>query len=147
MSNASPGTRLRANLTEVVGLLSVGLLVSSFFVGAAWLMAAGLVGIFVVTPLGALLFGDEDDVAEWWGEEEAESIDLGDADETDEDPLLELRRRYARGELTDEAFERKVERLLETESSEDIERYGLSSDDDASEVPRETDVEMESERN
>lgn len=64
MSTASSRTRLRANLTEVVGLLSVGLLVSSFFVGSTVLMAAGLVGIFIVTPPVALLFGDEDDIAE-----------------------------------------------------------------------------------
>jgi len=34
----------------------------------------------------------------------------------EDDALAELRRRYARGELTDEEFERRVERLLETES-------------------------------
>uniref|UniRef100_A0A7D5KMY7 SHOCT domain-containing protein n=2 Tax=Natrinema halophilum TaxID=1699371 RepID=A0A7D5KMY7_9EURY len=34
----------------------------------------------------------------------------------DATPLETLRERYARGELTDEQFEKKVERLLETES-------------------------------
>lgn len=33
-----------------------------------------------------------------------------------EDPLQELRHRYARGEIREEEFERKVERLMETES-------------------------------
>ncbi|WP_330630755.1 SHOCT domain-containing protein [Halocatena halophila] len=34
------------------------------------------------------------------------------------DPLEELRHRYATGELTDSEFERKLERLLETEGIE-----------------------------
>jgi hypothetical protein len=37
------------------------------------------------------------------------------------DALGTLRNRYAQGELTDEQFERKVERLLETETLEDVE--------------------------
>jgi uncharacterized membrane protein len=36
-----------------------------------------------------------------------------------DDPLTELRSRYARGELSDEEFERKVELLLETGSVAD----------------------------
>ncbi|WP_394352010.1 SHOCT domain-containing protein [Halorussus halophilus] len=48
-------------------------------------------------------------------------------DETPDEPtnnkeaLETLRDRYARGELTDEQFERKLERLLDTESLEDVE--------------------------
>lgn len=44
---------------------------------------------------------------------------------TDEtaDALEELRERYARGELSDEEFDRRVERLLETESVEDAQKY------------------------
>lgn len=37
------------------------------------------------------------------------------ADETERDPLSVLRKRYARGELTDGEFERRLDRLLETE--------------------------------
>ena len=37
-------------------------------------------------------------------------------------PLDQLRARYARGELTDEEFERRLERLLETEETEIPER-------------------------
>ena len=40
-----------------------------------------------------------------------------------ETALEELRQRYARGELTDEEFERQVERLLETESVADARTY------------------------
>ena len=41
--------------------------------------------------------------------------------EADETALEQLRRRYAEGELTDEQFERKLERLLETQTIEDVE--------------------------
>jgi len=40
-----------------------------------------------------------------------------------EDALETLRQRYARGELTDDEFERRVERLLETESVTDAQQY------------------------
>lgn len=40
-----------------------------------------------------------------------------------EDALEELRKRYARGEFTDEEFERRVEHLLETESLADARAY------------------------
>lgn len=40
-----------------------------------------------------------------------------------EDALEELRQRYARGEFTDEEFERRIELLLETESVADAREY------------------------
>jgi len=40
-----------------------------------------------------------------------------------EDALEQLRWRYARGELTDDEFERRVERLLETESVQDAQTF------------------------
>ncbi|MFC7073920.1 SHOCT domain-containing protein [Halovenus rubra] len=40
-----------------------------------------------------------------------------------EDALDELRQRYARGEFSDEEFDRRVERLLETESVHDARQY------------------------
>ncbi|SDJ51072.1 Short C-terminal domain-containing protein [Halovenus aranensis] len=44
------------------------------------------------------------------------------------DALESLRERYARGELSDEAFEQRVERLLETESVEDAQEYVTRGD-------------------
>jgi hypothetical protein len=72
----------------------------------------------------ALLFGDDEDVAEWWDDDSPDVEREGDHERVPDDaadPLATLRERYARGELTDEQFERKVERLLETETLEDIE--------------------------
>jgi uncharacterized membrane protein len=45
-----------------------------------------------------------------------------------EDALEELRHRYARGELSDEEFDRRVERLLETESVYDARKYADRDD-------------------
>lgn len=52
------------------------------------------------------------------------------ATRTDEtaDALEELRNRYARGELSDEEFDRRVERLVETESVRDAEKYAQRLD-------------------
>lgn len=64
-----------------------------------------IVGWFLATPL-LLFFGDR--IAEALFDEDATGDD-------DDDPLAILRERYARGELTEAEFERRVERLLETE--------------------------------
>lgn len=54
---------------------------------------------------------------------------VADADDTDSeastttDPLETLRARYARGELSDTEFERKLEALVETETEGDVARY------------------------
>lgn len=40
-----------------------------------------------------------------------------------EEPLQELRNRYARGEIGDDEFERKLDRLVETESVGPTEEY------------------------
>ena len=65
-----------------------------------------IVGWFLVTPL-LMFFGDQI----------AAALFAEDVEEHDEnDPLAILRERYARGELTEAEFERRVERLLETES-------------------------------
>lgn len=42
---------------------------------------------------------------------------------TDEDALATLRARYARDEITEAEFERKLETLLETETTADAERH------------------------
>lgn len=68
-----------------------------------------VIGFAVVLPLVGILFDDGD-------ERVAETGSSSDRpDERAEDALERLKRRYAEGELTDEEFEHRLERLLETE--------------------------------
>ena len=122
--SGDPATRLRENATQVASLLVTGLWLALLFSGVGgmlWLIVL-LVGYIVVVPLVALLYGDEADVEEWWDEDERERIETEptDTDREGRDALETLRDRYAAGELTDEQFERKLERLLETETLEDV---------------------------
>ncbi|MFC7132219.1 MULTISPECIES: SHOCT domain-containing protein [Salinibaculum] len=119
---SSPRRRARENLTGIVSVLVTGIWMAALFLDFDWWLGFMLFGYIVLVPVTALLFGDESDVAEWWdddveGIEEETEASHSEAD----DALQQLRSRYARGELTDEQFERKLERLLETETLEDVE--------------------------
>lgn len=119
----SPVTRASENATEIVSTLVTGIWLVALFTGQDWWLAFMLFGYIVLVPLTALLFGDGDDIEEWWDEQWDTSEDQPsdhDSESTDE-ALSRLRDRYARGELTDEQFERKLDRLLETETLEDLE--------------------------
>ncbi|MXR41890.1 SHOCT domain-containing protein [Halobaculum sp. WSA2] len=148
--SASPAERLRENATGIVSTAVTGIWLAALFTGQSWWLAALLFGYIVVVPITAMLFGDEDDIEEWWDEEAKGVEGLDDADRgTDarpEDPpadpdtrdaLETLRDRYARGELTDEQFERKLDRLLETESLEDVEDRSERADRERPETERE----------
>jgi uncharacterized membrane protein len=146
--------RLRANATAVVSTLVTGIWLAALFTGQGWWLAFMLLGYVAIVPLTALLFGDEEETAEWFEEEVSvpesdrapsrhrdsdASTRGGSSDE--EDPLQTLRDRYARGELTDREFEEKLERLLETE---DIEQSGTAGVDPAEDpIERELDRERE----
>lgn len=128
----TPAERFRENATEITGTLVTGLWLAALFTGQDWWLAAMLFGYIVVVPIVALLFGDEDDIEEWWDDEwnepwSSQKDDTEPAQDDDEenarDALETLRQRYANGELTDEQFERKLERLLDTESIESVEDY------------------------
>jgi uncharacterized membrane protein len=113
---ADPRERARENVTEIVSVLVTGIWLAALFTGQGWWLPFMLVGYVVVVPLVALLFGDADAIGEWWGEEEVTVPEDTDDGSTRDDPIETLRERYARGELTDAEFERKLERLLETEN-------------------------------
>jgi len=122
--------RLRNNAVKITSLLITGLWMGGLFLtNQDWWLGVLIVGYAAVLPIVKTLFGDDeeeyDDADEdgewshWWGREK-KSGSSTDSDDED-DPLETLRERYARGELTDEQFERKLERLLETETIEDVE--------------------------
>ena len=129
MPGETPLDRVRDNATGVVSMLVTGVWLAALFTGQDWWLAALLLGYVAVVPLTATLLGDETDRTRWW--DDASAGDTADETADAETPLERLRRRYAEGELTDEQFERKVERLLETDTLEDIE-------DDAPDRTRET---------
>ncbi|WP_254764398.1 SHOCT domain-containing protein [Natrinema marinum] len=124
-------TRLRENATGIASMLVTAFWLGAMFTGQEWWLAALLVGYIAVVPLVALLFGDEEDRREWvddYTPGEADSTtdsetSTADRDRNTRDALETLRERYAAGDLTDEQFERKLERLLDTETLEDAEAW------------------------
>jgi uncharacterized membrane protein len=131
--------RFRENATGITSTVVTGVWLVALFTHQGWWLAALLFGYIVVVPVVSMLFGDDEDWEEHADEERAdehwEDARPGGGRTTDEsssdppatdnrDALETLRDRYARGELTDDQFERKVERLLDTESLETAEeRY------------------------
>ncbi|WP_226042208.1 SHOCT domain-containing protein [Natrinema sp. DC36] len=128
----TPVTRLRENATGIASLLVTAFWLGAMFTGQSWWLAALLVGYIAIVPLVAILFGDEEDQREWAddyaGTDESETVSESETTATDSetstrDALETLRERYAAGELTDDQFERKLERLLDTETLEDAEEW------------------------
>jgi len=145
-----PWTSLRENATGIVSLLVTGIWMGAMFTDQDWWLAALLVGYVAVVPLVAILFGDEDERAEWADD----YLASGDADRTESttdaatdsrDALETLRERYAAGELSDEQFERKLERLLDTETLEDAQEWTRArrGDERAGDEGRDRDLEYD----
>lgn len=126
-------------VVAATALLVLGLGLGSLFgfvpIDPFW--AVFVVGFAVVVPLVKLVRDRRRASAESESRGRAETDD--DGAEFD-DALARLRDRYARGELTEEQFERKLELLLETETPEDA-RERLRRRDRARETARETDTE------
>lgn len=118
MADPTPLERLQTHITEITAMAVTGTWLAAMFLGFSWWLPFMLFGYIVLVPLVAILFGDESDIGEWVGEEE-EELRTQTATDDDSDPLEDLRRRYANGELTEEQFEHKVETLLQTETVED----------------------------
>jgi uncharacterized membrane protein len=126
--------RLRENATEIVSLLVTGIWLAALFSDQGWWLPFLLFGYIVVVPLTELLFEDESAIA-WWNDE-SDRDDTRDA--IDEETALQtLRERYARGELTDQEFEQKLDRLLETETITDLEPIEMPHTEGDQELERE----------
>lgn len=113
-------------LAQLASLLVLGLGLTALFMGYSWFWVVFVVGFAVVVPIAKLL-SEEFGVGE-----ESEREDrthrpsdsrMDPAPESKRDALDSLRERYALGELSDEQFEQKVEKLLETETPESAREY------------------------
>jgi len=125
----------RWKLAAVIGVLSLGLAmlagVAGF--GSSLAPAALITGWFILIPLVALLGSALPLVESPEERDEPTEEDVRTADS--KSPVEQLRERYARGELSDEEFERRLDRLLETEG---LSTGALAADaDDAFEIETE----------
>jgi uncharacterized membrane protein len=125
MSRPDPRERARENASGIAALLVTGVWLSLMLAGFEYWLPLMLFGYVVVVPLVGILF-DEEGEDEWIpddvpGQQRDRTAADENADASDDEALARLRQRYADGELTDEQFERKVERLLETDTLENAE--------------------------
>jgi len=112
-----------------VTFLTLAVAFGLMFLGVPYFWVAFPVGFGGLLPLSASL-------AKWYESNRADERErshgyesaTGRDDETDE-AIDALRERYARGEIDDAEFERRVERLLETESVDDAEALLEASGD------------------
>ena len=126
--------------SAAVTFLTLGVAFGLMFLGNPYFWVAFVVGFGGLMPLAVA-------VAKYYESEAAADRarrdrrrERGRSDETDA-ALAELRDRYARGELGDEEFEARVERLLETESVDDAETFmGPGDDSDERDRGRERDA-------
>jgi hypothetical protein len=122
-------SRSRQPATAVTSLLVLGAGLAGLFLGVDnwWLIF--VLGYAVLVPIVSILSGEDDD--DMLGETEARMDDAvrgtldgnerhesSDSTASKQDALETLRERYARGELSDEQFEAKLETLLDTETLE-----------------------------
>jgi len=102
---------------------------SSIVIGAGFVVLFGFAGfssVFLIWMLGlavslvliGILLGKTGDGSSSAAETSTPTERSGTNDEAVTDALATLRERYARGELTDDQFERKLDALLETDSPE-----------------------------
>jgi uncharacterized membrane protein len=117
------GASPEADEATPLGAVAAGAVTVVTLTVAFGLMALGQPYFWVAFPVG---FGGGMPLAvglAQWYDSRREAKRGGRTEHADDAALADLRERYARGELTDEEFEARVERLLETESVADATSY------------------------
>lgn len=135
------GSHSPTSLSSVVGTVVTGatLIVAFALLAAGWsaFWVVFIIGFAGVLPVATKL-------ASWYESRKAEE----NGDRTaDEQAIARLRERYATGEIDEDEFERRVERLLETESLDDAERFHRRSGAVREGEPDSREPERELERN
>ncbi|MFC6961691.1 SHOCT domain-containing protein [Halocatena marina] len=117
--------RISDNVTSIVSLLILGAGFIALFAGFNYFFLIWIIGYVVLLPIISILAGEADTDNSDWNGSDAQDETEHERPATDQqssttttDALSTLRERYARGDLTDEQFERKLDRLLETETPE-----------------------------
>ena len=122
--------RFRHNASGIAATTVTGTWLGALLAGFDWWLGFMLFGYIVIIPVVSMLFDDEEEEA--LDDPAARDSETGATRVEREQPTAEeprtgdttdalerLRTRYANGDLTDEQFERKLDRLLETETPED----------------------------
>jgi uncharacterized membrane protein len=111
------------DLTKITPFLVLGAGFVAMFAGFEYFFVIWIIGFAVLLPIIAILSGenDENEDDEW--EVEDTQHPTSSSSSSTQDALSTLRERYANGDLTDEQFERKLDRLLKTETPEDAEKW------------------------
>jgi uncharacterized membrane protein len=115
----SPSVALpRWKLVAAIVILSTGTAMLGGAAGLGNVIApvSIILGWFILAPLVALLGSELPMIESPEDESEPDETAVTAPAEPPVDPVDHLRERYARGELTDSEFERRLDRLLETES-------------------------------
>jgi hypothetical protein len=125
---STPLERAREEFTGILVFLILGAGFVALFLNQPWFWMVWVLGFAVLLPIVGILTGEteEDEEASPIGARRSgtesttsASTSTARTDEGVEDALETLRARYARGDLSDEQFERKLEALLETETPEE----------------------------
>ena len=108
----------RWKLVATIAILSMGFAMLAGAAGLGNVLAPIFIilGWFILAPLVALLGSKLPMIEPPPAESDSDETDTTMPSEPAVDPVDQLRERYARGELTDGEFERRLDRLLETES-------------------------------
>jgi len=105
-------------LTEITALLVLGAGLTALFLGYSWFWLVFVIGFAVVLPLVSVV--GEAVVARYRSTSRRTPDPYADERA---DALEVLRERYARGQLSEDEFERRVERLVETETVADATKW------------------------
>jgi uncharacterized membrane protein len=107
-------------VTELTVFAVLGAGFVALFLGVEWFWMIWVLGFAVVLPAVGILVDRYP--------RSGEGSTDGAASESEDDALETLRERYASGDLGEAEFERRVERLLETEDRETAAELGVEAD-------------------